>query len=222
MAVKVAKAVDFPGEATGDADRPAQQGRRPTSRRSPRTRPTWSSTSRPTRSRRPATTPTCSARWWSPRTASRSCTTSARARCGSTCRCPPRPTRPRPRPVAAAARRPPRRRRQAARAGWRSCGWRTSRAKNAASERDRNDGHAAATVTPADDRHLSEGLLRDEHARRPSIARGWPAACLLGLAGAAFSARRVPTSCRPAGRVLAPRPTAAADDARGLPRRRST
>ena len=64
MAIKVAKAVDFPGEAQVDARSACPTRSRPTPRRSPRTRPTWSSTSRPTRSRRPAITRACSARWW--------------------------------------------------------------------------------------------------------------------------------------------------------------
>ena len=63
MAVKVAKAVDFPGEAHGHSDRAAQQGddRREEDHQG-HDRPARS-TSRPTRSRRPAITPACSARW---------------------------------------------------------------------------------------------------------------------------------------------------------------
>ena len=52
----------LPRRGHDDPDRPAQQGGRPTSRRSPRRPPRSSSTSRPTPPRPPATIRTCSAR----------------------------------------------------------------------------------------------------------------------------------------------------------------
>ena len=194
MAVKVTKAVDFPGEAAGHARRPAQQGHdRRQEDHQGHDRPGLPHQDRQGLAGRQSREPVLPGGDHAERRADRAQHRDA-ARCGSTCRCRPRPNAPAPAPVgrrgpqagAAAAG-------QAALPGWRSSGWRPSRPRPPAS----NAKHRTRPGHGLEDRCLrptsiNQGLDRNEsHVSldRPDRGRASPA-LPRGLAADSPPARR--------------------------------